>query len=477
MSEIKKLASQTVLYGLSSIVPRFLNYLLVPFYTRVFINPAEYGVITELYTYITFLLIILTMGFETSFFRFYNEATDKKKLFSTAFFAMLFSSAVFAVLLLFNLHSVASTLGYLNNIDYLVYFIFIIVSDILLAIPFCKLRAENRPLIFAFYRILNVLIQLVLNIYFLLISPLYFHTAVDIKYVFISNLIANCFSFLLLLSSTGKLSFSIDVNMLKKMFTYGWPLMIAGLIGNVNEALDRVLIKFRVSEGMDPMTQLGIYGASIKIAVLLVLFNQMFRYAFEPFIFKQGKNERSPQLFADILLYFTIFSSFIALGILLYPDIIKHFIGSSYWEGLKVVPILVYGYVFYGILLNQSIWYKLNDKTRYGIIITVIGAAVTILINYFGIPYFGYVASAWGHLTCYVVMVVVSYFMGQAIYPIPYKVTSILLVIGLSLLLYGISQLIPIESFLLKLIFNTFLLIVYVGIIEYKFKLRKLIFG
>ena len=485
MNPLKKLAGQTLVYGMGTIVPRLLNYfLLTPFYTRVFIT-GEYGVITELYAYMAFLLVLLTYGMETAFFRFAENEPDPKRVFSTSAFSLLVTSSFFVLLVLLFAQPVASLIQYGDHKEYIIMFSIIVAMDAFSAIPFAHLRQQNKAFRFSLLKVVNVAVNVGLNFFFLWLAPkMYAHNpdswirlvydpSIGVGYAFIANLIASSITLLLLVPDIFRIKIIIDRELLRRMLSYAFPLLIVGLAGMVNEVADKIIFKYLlvVPPGEpDPeayaMGQLGIYGAAYKLSVLMTLFIQMFRYAAEPFFFAQVKQDNAKQVYADVMKYFILFGLLIFLGVTLFADEVKYFIGPAYWEGLFILPIVLLANLLLGITFNLSIWYKLNDMTWYGAYIGLSGAAVTILANVILVPRFSYLGAAIGHLSAYVVMVILSYIWGQKYYRIEYQKSRIgfytLLTIGLFLVGYYLPIGNRALSFFINLVlFSIFLVIVY----------------
>lgn len=455
---IKKLAGQTAIYGLSSIVGRFLNYLLTPLWTGVF-SKEQFGIITEMYAYVAFLVVFLTYGMETTFFRFVNKnESQKTSVFSTIFLSVATSSLVFIGMSIAFSQPLANWLMYPNHKEYVVWFAIIVGLDAISSIPMAKLRNENKSALFAGINLLNIFINIGLNLFFLyyckgnyeagntnaLIDLLY-NPEIGVGYVFIANLIASIIKFLCLVpTSINKEIFQFDGVLYKKAVRYTTPLLFVGLAGIINETLDRILLKrilvldYSLEETMG---MLGIYGANYKLSIIITLFIQAFRYAAEPFFFNQSEQKGSKRMYAQVMNYFIIIVSFIFIGVMLYIDILKYFINNEeLWEGLDIVPILLFANIFLGIYYNQSIWYKLSEKTGFGAIISIIGAIATIILNISLIPILGYHGSAWATLICYALMVFISYQWGKKHYPIPYNLRKAGLYLGLALLIVIVTQ-------------------------------------
>jgi O-antigen/teichoic acid export membrane protein len=441
---IKKLVSQTAVYGLSSIIGRFLNYLLTPLYTYSFI-PQEYGVVVELYTYTSFLAVILTYGMETAFFRFSESTGGDKKVFSTATISLLVSTLIFLLIGIFSQNNIAQFLNYSNNSNYITWFILIIAIDALTAIPFAMLRQQNKALKFASIRLINIGVNIFLNVFFILWAPKYFsdywfyNPAIGVGYIFIANLIASFVTFLILLPEFVFLKNGFSFDLWKQMLKYAFPLLIAGLAGMVNETMDRVLLKYLLPQNSNVMEQMGIYGACYKIAIIMTIFIQTYRYAAEPFFFNEHKKSDAKKTYAITMNYFFIVCMFIFLLTTFYLDVVKLFIGESYRAGLNIVPILLIANLALGVFFNLSIWYKLSGKTKYGAYLTIFGAIITISANYVLIPIYGYTGAAWATLICYLSMSVASYFFGKKFYHIPYDLKKMAWYFFLGLVLYFVD--------------------------------------
>lgn len=482
MKQIKNLARQTAIYGLSSIIGRFLNYLLVPLHTAVFI-PLQFGIITEMYAYVAFLVIFLTYGMETAFFRYSTkEGVDKNSVYSTSIFSLFISTAIFIFLATVFSQSIADWLWYSDFPQYVIWFAIIVGLDAVSSIPLAKLRAENKAGKFAFVNITNVAVNIGLNIFFLwyclpqyekgvhnILIDTFYNPQIGVGYVFISNLVASIVKFLLLTPVMFNVKTAINLPLLKQMFWYGFPLLIAGLAGIVNETIDRIMLKRMLIDDLgeaETLTQLGIYGACYKISIIITLFIQAFRYAAEPFFFSQEKELNAREIYAKVMNYFTIICFAVFLGVMLYLDFIKHFIrNEEFWKGLGVVPVLLLANVCLGIYYNLSIWYKLTGKTQFGAYISVFGAVITIGFNYLAIPLWGYMGAAWATLVCYASMVLVSYYFGQKNYKVPYQLKNFFLYLISSLLLYFISTNALFETKIFVYGFNTFLLLVFLTIV------------
>jgi O-antigen/teichoic acid export membrane protein len=445
MSAIRKLAGQTVLYGLSSIVGRLLNYLLTPLYTtKEVFSVEQYGVITEMYSYVAFLVIFLTYGMETSLFRYATKLPDKKKIvIATVLRSILVTSSVFIVLCAVFQQSIAEFLKYPDHSEYVLWFAIIVGLDALSAIPMAKLRLEDKPLRFALINLGSVLVNIALNLFFLAyclpkyhagdsnaLIDLVYNPAIGVGYVFIANLISSIFKFLLLAPSVAKSFKGFDFSIFKEMMKYALPLLIVGIGFYINENFDRIMLKrmlYNTSGEAEALRQVGIYGANYKLSIIIILFIQAFRYAADPFYFNKNKDVDAKDQYAQIMNWFLIVVCSIFLMVTLFID---------YWEGLVILPVLLMANIFQGLYYNISFWYKLTDKTHYGSYLAIFGAMITLVLNYIFIPQYGYVACAWVTFTTYGTMLLISYFLGQKFYKVPYDLKRIFLYIVTTVLIY-----------------------------------------
>ena len=454
MNPLKKLAGQTVIYGLSSVVGRLLNYLLVPLYTRVFL-PEEYGVVTEMYAYVAFLVVMLTYGIETAFFRFSQKATNKRTVYSTSLISLLVTSIIFITTVYVFAQPISNWLQYPKTPEYIQCFALIVGLDAIAAISFAKLREMNNATRFALIKLTNIFINIGLNLFFIIYCPYaiennlssiefvnsVYSQEIGVGYIFIANLIASIITFLMLLPEMIKSVWIFDKTLWKNMMIYAFPLLIAGLAGITNETIDRILLKHLLPETVNASSELGLYGAFYKLSILMILFIQTFRFAAEPFFFAQEKEKNSKKIYADVMKYFVIITSLIFLIVSMFYDFIILFLGSDYHDprGFKVVSILLAANLFLGIYYNLSIWYKLSEKTKYGAYLSIFGAVITLTLNFILIPRIGFVGSAWATLACYFSMTIASYFLGKTHYSIKYPLKRIFLYLGLVVSMYFTS--------------------------------------
>lgn len=488
---LKKLIGQTAIYGLSSIIGRFLNYLLTPLWTGVF-SKEQFGIITEMYAYVAFLVVLLTYGMETTFFRFANKPdANKDHVFSTASISVTISSIVFITTCIIFSQEIANWLMYPNHNEYVIWFAIIVGLDAITSIPFAKLRLENKASKFALVNLVNIFVNIGLNLFFLYYCKsihdagqtnwwleTFYNPEIGVGYVFISNLISSIIKFILLLPENKLKIIDFNKPLYKKMVRYTTPLLFVGLAGIINETLDRILLKrlLILDYSLDEtMGLIGIYGANYKLSIVITLFIQAFRYAAEPFFFSQAKENSSTKIYADVMNYFIIALSGIFLGVMLHIDYLKYFINNEeLWAGLDIVPILMIANIFLGIYYNLSIWYKLSEKTGYGAIVSIIGAISTIVLNLALIPLFGYRGSAWATLICYFIMILISYYWGKKHFPIPYKIGKGITYISLSLGLYLICNSIKINSeSTINFLVNLIAIIIFIGFVIWKEKINK----
>ena len=449
MSVIKKLVSQTAIYGLSSIFGRFLNYLLVPLYTYYF-SATEYGVVSEFYAYAGFFSVLLLFGFETGYFRFHDKANSHHDVaYSTALLFVLLINLFFLGIIIVVNNQLSAALNYSSHPEYVLCFSAILTFDAIAAIPFARLRAENKAFLFAGIKISEILITVLLSLFFIVYCPkelalnprswlrVVYNPELGITYIFLANLMASAFKFIVLFPQLLGLRWGFNGDLFLKMLRYSLPMVVIGFAGIINEMLDRALLKFLLPYDIKTNIQmLGIYSACYKLSILMTLFIQAFRFAAEPFFFAYADKNDAKEIYAKVLKYFVIFCVFIFLLVTLYIDFFKYFLGEEFRVGLKVVPILLMANLFLGIYVNLSIWYKLTDKTLLGAFVSVSGALITVALNIWWIPLLGYLGSAWATLVCYFFMTLVSYLLGRRYYPVDYDLKHILGYIGLGVCLF-----------------------------------------
>lgn len=477
-NNLKQLAGQTAIYGLSSIVGRFLNYLLVPLYTyNMAAESGGYGVVTNVYAYTAFLLVLLTFGMETTFFYFVNrDGVDPRKAFSTSANSVGTVALVFWIICLIFLHPIANFLGYETHPEYIAIMATVVSLDAFQAVLFASLRQNNQAIKFVILKLAFIFCSIGLNLFAILLAPIlyakgwsimsWYDPSYQVGYIFIINLICTATITLGFIPEIRNLRFGIDRSLLKQMLKYTWPLLLLGLVGILNQVADKMLYRFLVP-GHDGEVQLGIYGACVKIAMIIAIFTQAFRFAYEPFVFGGQRDKNSPEMQAVVMKYFVMTTLLAFMIVVMYLDIFRFIIDRTYWEGLKVVPIVMMAEIFMGIYFNLSFWYKLNGQTWWGAIFSSIGCAVLLAINFWGVPRYGYMACAWGGFAGYGICMLLSYIVGKVKSPIPYPMKTILGYFALAVVLYFASVYLRPEKEVWVLVLNTVLLLVYVAVMLY----------
>lgn len=475
MGAIKNLAKDTMVYGASSIIGRFLNWCLVPLYTIVF--PAgEYGVVTYVYSITALALVIIIYGMETGFFRFANHDRypDPMEVYSTSLISLAATSVAFLIATLCFIRPVADFLHCPSHPSYAAMMAAVLACDAFTAIPFCYLRYRRRPLRFASLKIISIALNIGFNLFFILLCPWlmkqapgwvdwFYDPGFGIGYIFLSNLISSAVVTLLLLPELTGFRWSFNKALWREMVAYSFPLLILGIAGIMNQTIDKLLLPYLVADKADAMAQVGIYGANYKIAIIMVMFIQAFRFAYEPFIFARDRESGSTRKYADAMRYFVIFGLVIFLGVMFYLPVIRYFISPAYFSGLKVVPVVMIAELFFGIFFNLSLWYKLTDKTIWGTWFSLIGLAVTLVLNIILVPVMGYMGCAWAALACYTVMMVLSWLIGRRKMPIPYPTGRLCIYFAAAMALYFLSGAIATSSELLNLGVRTILLAGFIG--------------
>lgn len=475
MGRLQSLAKDTAIYGLSSIIGRFLNYLLVPLYTaKMAVESGNYGVVTNIYAWTAVLLVFLTFGFETTFFRFASkENGDIRKVFSMSMQVIGSLCGVFLLLVFLFLPSIADSLGYGMNPEFIGMMAIVVALDALQSIPFGLLRLQKRPIKFASLKLLFIGMNIALNIFAFVILPKLATAYPDTFgymycpnnqafYVFFINLLCTSFITLFFIPELKMYRFTFDCTLLKSMLKYSWPLLLLGIAGILNLNADKLIYTYLVP-GQKGIEELGIYGACVKVAAIMAMLMQAFRYAYEPFVFGNSKDKDSKELYAKAMKYFIVIALLAFLVVMFYMDILRYIISPDYWEGLKVVPIIMAAEIFMGIYFNLSFWYKLNDETYWGAIFSFIGCALLFVMNIVFVPTCGYMACAWASFTGYFTAMLLSYLVGQKRNAIKYEMKAILKYVALFVAIYGISLVLPIENSILKMACNTVLLAVYVA--------------
>lgn len=459
MSSVKSLAKDTAIYGLSSIVGRFLNWLLVPLYTAR-LATGEYGVVTNLYAYVALMLVMLTYGMETGFFRFINgrEVRDPMKVYSTSLISLAVTSGAFILLIWALLGPISRALDCEAHPAYVMMLAVTVAIDAFTAIPFSYLRYQKKAIKFATLKCINIAINIGLNLIFFFVM---FNPEIGAGYIFFANLLASLALLPLLRGELRGFSWSLDRQLLKRMLAYSFPLLILGIAGNMNQNLDKILFPYLTN---NDMSQLGIYGACCKVALVMMMFTQAFRFAYEPFIFAQNRERGADKsrAYADAMKFFVIFAMAIFLGVMFYMPILRNFIAPEYRSGLQVVPVIMIADIFFGVFFNLSLWYKLQDKTIWGTWFSLMGLAVTIVGNVLLVPRFGYMGCAWTAFGCYGIMMLASYFVGRAKDPQRYPVGRIAAYFFAALGLYCLGAPVDLGNDWLTMAARTPLLLAYV---------------
>ena len=460
MSGLKSLAKETAIYGVSSIVGRFLNYLLVPVYTIALpASSGGYGVVTNIYAWVALMLVLLTCGMETGFFRFANKGQDDPmRVYSTTLLSVSIGSVVFVVLGLLFLEPIAGWLEYGEHPWYIGMMMIVVAMDAIQSIPFAYLRYKKRPIKFAALKLLFIFLNIALNLFYYVVLK-----GNDVGYAFLFNLVCTSVVMLCMIPELRGFTYVLDRELLKRMLRYSLPLVILGVAGILNQVADKIIFPFVYPDEAEATVQLGIYGAASKIAMIMAMFTQAFRFAYEPFVFGKSKEKDSREMYAQAMKFFIIFTLLAFLAVMFYLDILRHIIGRDYWDGLRVVPIVMAAEIFMGIYFNLSFWYKPIDETRWGAYFSLTGCTILILMNIFLIPKYGYIACAWAGFTGYGVAMLLSYFVGQKKYPIQYDLKAIGMYVLLAAVLYLAAEYVPIDNIYLRMAYRTVLLILFIA--------------
>lgn len=471
MANLKVLAKDTAIYGLSSIVGRFLNYLLVPLYTHV-ISAASggYGVVTNLYAYTALLLVVLTFGMETTFFRFMNdEREDHDTVFSMAFGVIALLTSVFLALVFGFSSSISSALGYADNPEYLQLMASVVALDALQALPFCHLRYRRKAMRFASLKLLFIAMNIGLNLLFFLVLGYR-----DVLWVFALNLVCTSVITFFFIPDVLRIRWRFDWSLLQRMLSYSWPILVLGIMGILNQAADKMIFTLVYPDESAAKVELGIYGSCVKVAMIMAMITQAFRYAYEPIVFAKSKDSDKTEYYALGMKYFVIFTLLAFLAVTGYLPLLRYMVGSDYWAGLRVIPIVMAAEIMMGIYFNLSFWYKLIDKTYYGALFSLAGCIVLFAVNLWGIPRYSYMACAWGGFAGYGTAMLLSYIVGQRLYPIPYPLRSLAGYTVVAGAFYGAMTLVPSEWPMWQhLAVSTLLILAFAAIIYCKELRRK----
>lgn len=456
MAELKSVVKDTAIYGLSSIIGRFLNYLLVPLYTAVLpAGSGGYGVVTNIYAYVGLILVILTFGMETTFFRFANKEGEKPLVvYSTTLIIVGTISLFFLCMVLGFLPQISQAMGYATHPEYIGIMGACVALDAFLAIPFAWLRYQKRPIKFAALNLLFIFLNIVTNLLYFLVLPklyplypdvigLFYNPGVGVGYIFGLNLVCKAAIVAFFIPELTGFKYILDVALMKRMLRYSWPILVLGIAGILNQTADKIIFPLVYGDIQEGQVQLGIYGACVKIAMIMAMITQAFRYAYEPFVFGKSKDQDSKTTYAKGMKFFIIFTLLAFLCVMAWLDALKYIIAPGYWDGLRVVPIVMAAEIMMGIYFNLSFWYKLIDKTIWGAWFSLTGCAVLLVINFVFIPRYGYMACAWGGFAGYGTSMILSYLVGQKKNPINYPMRSIMTYIALALLLTLVMVYIP----------------------------------
>lgn len=475
MASLKKLLSDSVVYGLSSIVGRFLNYLLVPVYTyHISAASGGYGVVTNVYAYTALLLVILTFGMETTYFYFANKSDrDERQVFSTALTAVGTVALAFVALVMTFTGSISGVMGYADHPEYIRVMACVVALDAFQAILFARLRQKGKAWHFAGLKLGFIVASLALNLFVFVVAPHWtshswmgwYDAADNVGYIFYINLLCTAlvtFGFASELRDYRPSTFSLQT--LKPMLRYAWPLLLFGIVGIFNQVADKILLPWLLP-GDEGRVQLGLYGACVKIAMIMAIITQAFRYAYEPFVFGGQRDKQSKETQAQATKYFVMFTLLAFLAVMCYMDVFRYLVSPDYWEALPAVPIVMMAEILMGIYFNLSFWYKLTGQTWWGAVMSAIGCAALVAVNVIFVPKIGYMACAWGGLVGYGVCVLLSYFIGQKKYYVPYPVWTILGYTVLALVLYALTVVVHPEALWLRLTWNTVLILAYVAVV------------
>ena len=465
MGKLTTIFKDTAIYGMSSIVGRFLNYLLVPLYTAKFTAASgAYGVITNIYSYVALALVLLTFGMETTYFRFTNKThTDSNVVYSTTLISVGSVAVLFALLVLLLLTPISQFMGYGEHPDYVGVMAVTVAIDAFLCIPFAHLRQQKKALKFALLKLLNIVVSIALNvIYFIAID------GKDVGYVFYINLLCTAMLAVCLIPEMTGFRWVLDRQLLKTMLSYSWPILVLGIAGILNQTADKMLFPY-IYPGQDMHEQLGIYGACSKIAMIMAMITQAFRFAYEPIVFAGVKDKDQHQMYEQAMKYFIIFTLLAFLMVVGYMEILKYIVrNQDYWVGLKVVPIVMVAEMMMGVYFNLSFWYKITDRTIWGAIFSGIGCVVLLAVNILFVPKYGYMACAWGGVAGYGVAMIASYVVGQKYYPLNYPLKDISLYVVLAFVFYGFMQTASEWPKLASLAFNTLLIGIFIAVIFWR---------
>lgn len=477
-SGMKSLAKDTAIYGLSSIIGRLLNYCLVPLHVYIFTKPAEYGQVNYIQGITALLFVLLTYGMETGFFRFMNKQDENpSKVYSTSLISLGTTSLLFILFCFSFIHPISEWMQYKHR-EHIMMMAIVVALDAFMTIPFAYLRYQKRPIRFVTLKLAFISFNIFFNLFFLIICPWlsknypdfvlnkFYHQDIGIGYIFLANLISTLAVLIMLIPNTMKnLKFQFDPALLRRILKYSFPLLILGLAGVINQAVAQLTYPFLFDSKEEAFSQLGIYSACIKITVIITMFTQAFRYAYEPFFFSKNKEDKNTKPYADAMKFFIIFALLVFLGVMFYLDIIKYIVSENYTVGIVIVPIAMMGEILFGVYFNLSVWYKLTDKTKYGAYFSILGCIIQVVMNIVLVPIYGYIASAWATLVCNLILVLISYSIGQKYFPIKYDVKNILLYFVLAVVFYIAAMYPTIDNEVLRLGYRTLFLLAFTAIV------------
>ncbi len=454
----------TAIYGLSSILGKFMNWLLVPLYTYVITVQAEYGIVVNLYGWLALVLVFLTYGMETGFFRFSKKHSDFEQVYSTSFFSILTTSVIFVLLTYFFNEPISKVLDLGSNNKILIYCAVILFFDAISTIPFVYLRQQNRPVRFAVIKLVNIGLNIFLNLFFLIVLPKYFVNSFIFKslsfvdFIFLANIATSVLTFLMLIPYLNVSKSKFDFNLLKSMLSYSFPILVVGIAGGITQYGDKIIYPYLYNNQDMAYHQLGIYGACYKLAVVMVMFVQAFRFAYEPFFFSKNSDKNDRLLYSKIMNIFVALCLFVFLGMTFFVDVIKYFIGVNYQEGLYILPIILLANIFYGVYFNLSVWYKVTDKTRYGAYLAIVGSMITLCLNIIFVPKYGYIASAWANFVCFGVMMILSWVFSLKHFRVDYELSKLGILFVMAILMFYADKFLVIHTnvylaYILKILF------------------------
>lgn len=478
-SGMKSLAKDTAIYGLSSIIGRLLNYCLVPLHVYIFTDPAQYGQVNYIQGISAVMFVLLTYGMETGFFRFMNkESENPAKVYPTSLISLGTTSLLFILLCFSFITPISEWIQYTEHKEYIMMMAIVVALDAFMSIPFAYLRYQKRPIRFVALKLTFIVFNIFFNLLFLVVCPWlsknypdfvlnkFYHQDIGIGYIFLANLISTLAVFIILIPTTMKhLKFEFDASLLRRMLKYSFPLLILGLAGVINQAVAQLTYPSLFDSKDEAFRELGIYSACIKITVIITMFTQAFRYAYEPFFFSKNKETKSTKPYADAMKFFIIFALLIFMGVMFYLDIFKHIVSENYIVGISIVPIAMMGEILFGVYFNLSVWYKLTDKTKYGAYFSILGCLIQVGMNIIFVPIYGYIASAWATFACNLILVLISYAMGQKYFPIKYDIKNISLYFLLAVIFYIAAMYPTIDNEVLRLAYRTLFILAYTAIV------------